>query len=157
MPTETISEVVARRGLCPEEDAFVSLMRTTDALMRSMEWVLRDADVLPAQYNVLRILRGSPGGLPCSEIGKRMISRDPDITRLLDRMEKRGFITRQRGTEDRRVVFTKITRAGLNLLAGLDETVRATHRKMLGHMGTKRLKDLQELLEVARENTDSAD
>jgi DNA-binding MarR family transcriptional regulator len=158
MTIATISQTTAAgRGLCVEEEAFVALMRTTDALVRATEGVLKGADVLPAQYNVLRILRGSPEGLPCSEIGKRMISRDPDMTRLLDRMEKRGFITRERGTEDRRLVFTKITQRGLEILAGLDEPVRAMHKKMLGHMGAKRLKELEELLSVAREKAESDD
>lgn len=130
---------------------FVNLLRTSDALMRASEGILRAADVQPTQYNVLRILRGSPDGLPCSEIAKRMISRDPDMTRLLDRMEKRGLISRERATEDRRVVVTKITRGGHEILARLDEAVKGIHQRMLGHMGKKRLGELNELLRIARE------
>lgn len=139
-----------RRGLCPEEEVFVNLLRTADALVRASEGVLKAADVLPTQYNVLRILRGSPDGLPCSEIAKRMISRDPDMTRLLDRMEKRGLISRERATEDRRVVVTKITRSGKEVLTRLDRSVKEIHQSMLGHMGTKRLEALGELLRAAR-------
>ena len=107
----------------PEEDAFVSLMRTSDLLARSVEKVLKSADISPTQYNVLRILRGAPQGLACSEIGKRMITRDPDITRLLDRLEKRELISRCRETKDRRMVLTRITAEGLRLLRELDAPV----------------------------------
>ncbi|HXA57342.1 MAG TPA: MarR family transcriptional regulator [Candidatus Acidoferrum sp.] len=151
MVSEATTETVTHRGLCPEEDAFVSILRTGDALMRATEFVLKDSGVSPTQYNVMRILRGSPDGLPCSEVAKRMISRDPDITRLLDRMEKRGLITRQRATTDRRLVVTKITREGLAALAALDEPVRRAHRETLGHLGAARLQSLVELLDVARE------
>lgn len=112
---------------------------------------MKAADVSPTQYNVLRILRGSPDGLPCSEIAKRMINRDPDMTRLLDRIEKRGLISRERATEDRRVVVTKITRAGQEVLARLDPSVKKIHQRVLGHLGAKRLGALGELLDAARE------
>jgi len=135
-----------RRAACPEEAAFLDLLRTTDLLSRSLAHVLKPGDVSPTQYNVLRILRGSPGGLPCGEIASRMITRDPDVTRLLDRMEKRGLISRCRETGDRRMVRARITAAGLALLAGLDGPVAAAHRQRLGHMGRERLRALAELL-----------
>ena len=103
------------------------------------------------QYNVLRILRGSPRGLSCGEISSRMITRDPDITRLLDRLEKRELISRSRETVDRRMVTAKITRAGLELLARLDKPVQDIHRAQFGHLGEKRLKELSELLAACRE------
>ncbi len=134
-----------------EERVFVSMQRTVDALARNPGKVLKAADVLPTQYNVLRILRGSPQGLPCSEIGKRMISRDPDITRLLDRMEKRGLISRCREEKDRRMVLTRITDAGLKLLSDLDQPMVEAHRRQLAHMGRERLEDLLDLLEQAGE------
>lgn len=140
-----------RRVGCPEEDAFTSLLLTADKLSRKVEKVLRMADVSPTQYNVLRILRGSPQGLACSEIGKRMISRDPDITRLLDRLERRGLVSRCRENEDRRLVLTQITPQGLALLAELDAPVTETHRSQLGHLGRERLQALMELLAAARE------
>lgn len=102
------------------------------------------------QYNVLRILRGSPEALPCGEIGSRMITRDPDITRLLDRLENRGLISRRREPEDRRTVLTRITREGMEVLARLDEPVQAAHRRQLAHLGRERLKSLCELLRTAR-------
>jgi DNA-binding MarR family transcriptional regulator len=134
-----------------EEDAFVSLQRTADLLVRAPEKVLRSADISPTQYNVLRILRGSPDGLSCCEIANRMVTRDPDITRLLDRLEKRGLILRRRDKEDRRVVMARITPEGLRLLGDLDAPVLEAHRKQLGHLGRGRLRTLMEILEVARQ------
>src|SRR5229473_5292696 len=89
-----------RRAASPEEATFLDLLRTTDMLSRGLVQVLKTEDLTATQYNVLRILRGSPDGLPCGEIASRMITRDPDITRLLDRLEKRGLILRSRQTKD---------------------------------------------------------
>jgi DNA-binding MarR family transcriptional regulator len=112
--------------------------------------VLKAEDLSANQYNVLRILRGSPDGLPCGEIASRMITRDPDITRLLDRLKKRGLISRCRETKDRRMVMARITRDGLKLLARLDGPIEEAHRKQLGHLGRERLQALAELLRAAR-------
>lgn len=133
---------------------FVSLWKTADLLSRSVERVLKSGDVSPTQYNVLRILRGAPQGLTCSEIGRRMITRDPDITRLLDRLERRGLISRCRETKDRRQVQTRITPEGLRLLAELDQPVAEIHRQQLGHLGREGLHSLQALLEKAREHAE---
>jgi DNA-binding MarR family transcriptional regulator len=145
-------ETGKRRPLvaCAEETAFLDLLRTTDMLSRGLDRILKTEDVSATQYNVLRILRGSPAGLPCGEIGSRMITRDPDVTRLLDRLEKRGLISRRRVTKDRRTVIARITPAGLKLLARLDQPVQDTHREQLGHLGIKRLRALTELLAVFR-------
>lgn len=134
----------------PEEDAFLDLLRTTDLLSRGPAQVLKSEDLSATQYNVLRILRGAPEGLACGEIGNRMITRDPDITRLLDRLEKRGLISRERDTKDRRMVLTRITAEGLKLLARLDDPVQAAHRRQLGHLGRERLRQLAELLSTCR-------
>ncbi len=142
-----------RRAARTEEAAFLELLRTTDMLSRSLVKVLKTEDVSGTQYNVLRILRGSPEGLPCGEIASRMITRDPDITRLLDRLEKRGLISRCRETKDRRMVMARITPEGLKLLARLDEPVQTAHRKQLGHLGRERLRALTELLGVSRSQT----
>jgi len=139
-----------RRHPCPEEAAFLDLLRTTDMLSRGLIAVLKTEDISSTQYNVLRILRGSPEGLPCGEIASRMITRDPDITRLLDRLEKRGLISRCRQTKDRRMVVVRITPEGLKLLARLDEPVQEGHRRQLGHLGRDRLLALTELLQAAR-------
>ena len=139
-----------RRAACPEETTFLELLRTTDTLSRGLVKVLKFEDLSGTQYNVLRILRGSPEGLPCGEIASRMITRDPDITRLLDRLEKRGLISRCRETKDRRMVMARITPEGLKLLAGLDEPVQTAHRNQLGHLGRERLRALTELLCASR-------
>jgi DNA-binding MarR family transcriptional regulator len=133
-----------------EEAAFLDLLRTTDMLSRRLVTILKPEDLSSTQYNVLRILRGAPEGLPCGEIAKRMITRDPDITRLLDRLEKRGLISRSREARDRRTVMARITGAGQKLLARLDEPVQAAHRKQLGHLARGRLRLLTDLLREAR-------
>jgi len=128
-----------RRAACPEEAAFLELLRTTDMLSRGLVRVLKAEDLSSTQYNVLRILRGSPEGLPCGEIASRMITR-----------EKRALISRCRETKDRRMVMARITPEGLKLLARLDEPVQEGHRKQLGHLGRERLRALTELLQAAR-------
>ena len=139
-----------RRG-SSEEAAFLDLIRTADMLTRHVQQVLKVEDISATQYNVLRILRGTPEGLTCGEIASRMITRDPDITRLLDRLEKRGLISRCRETRDRRMVLTRITEEGLALLERLDDPVQGAHRRQLGHLGRERLRALAELLSVCRE------
>lgn len=139
-----------RRPNCPEELVFLDLLRTTDILSRGLIHILKNEDLSANQYNVLRILRGSPEGLPCGEIAARMITRDPDITRLLDRLEKRNLISRCRETRDRRMVMARITPEGLKLLARLDDPIQQGHRKQLGHLGRQRLQALAELLQAAR-------
>ncbi len=135
---------------CPEESLFIDLVRTADLLSRPLALLLKENELSPTQYNVLRILRGSPQGLPCGEIGDRMITRDPDITRLLDRLEKRGLIARSRDHKDRRMVVTRITAEGLKVLARLDGPIQQTHRDQLGHLGRERLRALGELLRESR-------
>jgi len=139
-----------RRTDCPEEAAFLDLLRTTDMLSRGLVRILKSEDVSPTQYNVLRILRGAVDELPCGEIANRMITRDPDVTRLLDRLEKRELISRCREAKDRRTVMVRITPEGLKVLARLDEPVLAAHRKQLGHLGQNRLHTLTELLRISR-------
>jgi len=141
-----------------EAEVFVSLLRTADALARGAEALLKPHGLSGTQYNVLRILRGAgEKGLACREVGGRLISRDPDITRLLDRMESRGLIARAREAGDRRVVRTRITPGGLRLLAELDEPVRQLHRRQLRHLPEKQLRQLSALLDRAREPFDEAE
>jgi DNA-binding MarR family transcriptional regulator len=139
-----------RKGVL-EEQVFIALAVTTDQLARRLEPLLKATDISPTQYNVLRILRGAPEGLTCSEIASRMITRDPDITRLLNRLEKRGLVSRCRKTKDRRMVSTRITQAGMELLAQLDAPLLETHHLLLGHLGPEKLRVLLGLLETARE------
>lgn len=145
---------ISRRVGSEEESAFLDLLRTTDALSRGLVQVLKIEDVSSTQYNVLRILRGSPQGLSSGDIGRRMITREPDITRLLDRLETRKLITRRRLAEDRRTVVARITPVGLALLERLDEPMQQAHRRQLGHLGPKRLKQLNDLLAICRSRID---
>jgi len=127
---------------------FVALLKTADFLGLQAEQLLKSHGLTATQYNVLRILRGAElAGLACRSIGDRMISHDPDMTRLLDRMEKRGLITRSRHAEDRRVVKSRITSAGLDLLKSLDQPVRELHKRQFRHIPPARLKMLARLLE----------
>jgi DNA-binding MarR family transcriptional regulator len=143
-------ETKPRRTASPEEAAYLDLVRTTEMLSRPVAQLLKSEDLSAAQYNVLRILRGCPEGLTCREIGNRMITRDPDITRLLDRLEKRKLISRSRDDEDRRVVLTRIRADGLDLLARLDQPLRDMHRRLLGPLGPERLQALAQLLQACR-------
>lgn len=150
-------EIKQRRPFkSPEEEVALNLHRTANALAQGFTPLLKERDLTLTQYNVLRILRGAgKDGLPCGEIGSRMITRDPDITRLLDRLERHGLIARRRDPNDRRVVVTCITKEGLELLAELDEPVAATHARLLGHLGRRKLRLLAGLLEAAREKVPS--
>src|SRR5467141_3706760 len=141
----------SRPAVSLENRIFVALLQTADTLGQEAEQLLKAAGIPNAQYNVLRILRGAePEGLACRAIGDRMISHDPDITRLLDRMEKRGLITRERQTDDRRVVKTRITPQGLSLLKTLDQPIHDLHKRQFRHITTARLKILFDLLEEVR-------
>ena len=127
---------------------FILIVKAADALVQQADQLLKNSGLTGAQYNVLRILRGAePRGLPCRGISDRMISRDPDITRLLDRMEKRGLITRQRQTDDRRVIITHVTSQGLEILKTLDHPVHELHKRQFRHISAARLKILAALLE----------
>jgi len=138
-----------------EQEASLNVIRTADALSRPFEELARESGLSPTQYNVLRILRGAGAeGLPCGQIVERMITRDPDMTRLLDRLEKRELIARSRDTVDRRVVRATITAGGLDLLSTMDGPILEMHRRQLGHMGKDRLKQLIKLLEEARGGPD---
>ncbi len=135
-----------------EEEALVALQRTADLLQGRLGDMLKPHGLSPTQYNALRILRGAgEEGRSCSEIAERMINRDPDITRLVDRLERRGLVKRSRDGKDRRVITTCITLAGLELLRGLDRPIEEFNRKLLGHMGEEQLQNFIKLLETARE------
>src|SRR5271170_7421521 len=119
-----------------EQETYLSLLRTADALQAQVEAWLKRFGLTGTQYNALRILRGAGAeGLPCREIGERMITHDPDITRLLNRLEDRGFVERTRAKQDRRIIYGKITPAGLKLLREMDEPIDKRGRDMLRHVG----------------------
>jgi len=134
-----------------EEEVYLSLLRTVERLSRGVAGTLARFDLTPTQYNALRILRGAGGGgASCSEVSERMVTKDSDITRLLDRLEARGLISREREAKDRRRIATRITDEGLRLLAELDGPIAETHRSQLGHLGEKQLDALDKLLAAAR-------
>jgi len=141
----------SRRALSLEIHIFAALLQAADTLAQEAEQLVKTAGLTGAQYNVLRILRGAePQGLACRAIGDRMISHDPDMTRLLDRLEKHGLITRARQTDDRRVVKARITPQALSLLKTLDQPVRQLHKRQFRHMSAARLRILSDLLEEVR-------
>lgn len=135
-----------------EQEALLNVLRTADVLMQRLTAVLKPFNLSHSQYNVLRILRGAGAdGLACQEVAERMITRDPDITRLLDRLEARGLVTRARDQKDRRVVVARIAPEGERLLEALDQPIAEVDRQPLQHLGEQRLRTLIQLLELARE------
>lgn len=134
-----------------EEEALLNLMRTSDLMHRAFHLKTRDRGITSTQYNVLRILRGAqPSGLPCRAIGDRMITAEPDITRLLGRLKKLKLICQRRDRQDRRVVWTQISDAGLDLLRAMDPAIERAPIELLGHMSRADLAELIRLLELAR-------
>jgi DNA-binding MarR family transcriptional regulator len=141
----------SRRFDSLEQEAFLHLWRTYDRLRIEEDQLFETVDLTPQQYNALRLLRGKhPEGLQTLVLAKRLVSRAPDITRLLDKLEKRTLIRRDRPAQNRRIVEIRITDAGLKLLQSLDEAVRRCHARQLGHVPQSRLRQLIALLEEAR-------
>jgi len=137
----------------PEEEAVLNLLRTADCLQRAMQRKIRPWGITATQYNVLRILRGSqPQGLTCSAIGDRMITAEPDITRLLARLRALKLIRQQRDKRDRRALWTQISPAGLALLSETDPVVKNYPQELLGHLDANQLATLIHLVELARRN-----
>ena len=133
-----------------EEELLVSLLRTTDVLRERFEQAVRPFNLSMTQYNVLRILRGAePKGRTCGEIGERMIAREPDVTRLLLRMEKASLIRRTRNGQDRRVVMTRITAAGLKLLDEMEPHLREIGG-LLKPIGERKIEKILRLLDTVR-------
>ncbi len=134
-----------------EEEAFLNLARTSEQLQQKASELMKTYQLTGTQYNMLRILRGAGSeGVTCSQAGERMVTHDPDITRLLDRLEARKLILRERSREDRRVVVTRISNEGLELVNSMDAPVNGFMKKHLGHLGKQKLEQLIELLESLR-------
>jgi DNA-binding MarR family transcriptional regulator len=132
-----------------EEDVYLAMLNTVERLSRGVAETLARADLTPTQYNALRILRGAgEAGASCSEVSERMVTKDSDITRLLDRLDERGLISREREAKDRRRVVARITGEGLRVLTELDGPVAETHRRQLGHLGEEQLAALGKLLKA---------
>ena len=141
----------------PGEEAYLNLLRTTGVLYAEIERAFKEYGISEPKYNVLRILRGARmngefngEGVPSLEIGDRMITRVPDITRLVDRLEAEGLVRRRRCEEDRRVVWVEITAKGLALLDAMDEPISRLHRGQFSHMTHEECTELSRLLVKAR-------
>jgi DNA-binding MarR family transcriptional regulator len=134
-----------------EEEAALNIVRTADVLMQVLADVLKPYLLSATQYNVLRILRGAgEQGASCKDIGSRLVTRDPDITRMMDRLEQRGLVIRDRAKEDRRVVTHRLTKPGLELVNELDRPIEALHQQNMRHMTGDKLRELVGLLEEIR-------
>lgn len=141
----------------PVLEVYFNLLRTTDELSRVSCTLLKPHDLTGTQYNVLRILRGAgEDGLPCSEIGNRLITHDPDVTRLVDRLEKRGLVARSRDSDDRRVVTVRVTTAGLALIdsCDMDNRTIAAFTERFARLTADETRSLITALELLRETTD---
>jgi DNA-binding MarR family transcriptional regulator len=152
MPSKILHEIKPSKPFQTlQQKAFLNLVRTADALTRSSEQLLRPHGLTLTQYNVLRILRGAgEAGASCSQIGERMITTEPDVTRLLDRLERCHWIHRERGTIDRRRVTTRISRQGRKLLKRLDEPVRRLHQRQFASLGRPEIERMIARLEAVR-------
>jgi DNA-binding MarR family transcriptional regulator len=149
MPGAIARTLKQSRFASGEQEVVLGVLIAAARVVEPWEKFLKaTADLTNNQYNVLRILRGShPVRLACSEIADRMIDRDPDITRLVDRLSRRGLVTRSRSRQDRRVVEVGITEKGRDLLRGLDPYINRMPQAMVGHLGPMKLKQLRTLLE----------
>ena len=137
-----------------EDEVFINIIRTAEVFNRKQTEFLKTYELTPSQFNVLRILRGAePEGLICREIGERMVAFDPDVTKLLDRLEARDLIVRERQQKDRRVITVRISKEGLKLLKTIDRPILDFASNLLGHLDEKKLRALNELAEEAREKT----
>lgn len=145
------AQIRQSKPMAPEVEAFLNLIRSADALSRGESALLKANGLGLTQYNVLRILRGAgDAGLTCSEVSARLIAKDPDVTRVMDRLVRQGLAARVRDRRDRRVIVSSITANGLALLARIDGPLDALHKRQLGHLSRQELKTLSELLEKAR-------
>ena len=152
MAGKVAQEIKQKRTMPTEEEALLNIWRTAGRLEQMVSELLKTFGLTLAQYNVLRILRGAGSdGLACSQIGERMITNDPDMTRLLDRMEKNGFVSRLRSTTDRRVVVAYISENALTLLAKIDKPLLSRIKATIGKVNATELLNLIGTLENLRE------
>ena len=152
MTTMNVSSPKAKRHFdSPQQEVFLSLWRTYDRLRLLEDQLFGRYGLAAQQYNALRILRAAhPRKLPTLAIAGKLISRAPDITRLLDRLRERGLVERSRPDDNRRVVLVGITDAGIDLLHELGDQVRQCHERQLGHLSAGEMKSLVKLLRKAR-------
>jgi DNA-binding MarR family transcriptional regulator len=133
-----------------EQEAALNVLRTNDQYQIRFARLFRQHGLTPSQYNILRILRGEGAPLPILEIANRTITVVPGITGLIDRLEKSGFVIRERCAEDRRVTYVAFTDKGQKTLAVLDEPLQELHKQLIGDLSKAELKELIRLLEKAR-------
>lgn len=138
----------------PLHEALLNILRTADQFENRVGRLFREYDLTPSQYNVLRILRGEGKPLSCLEIVERMLQVVPAMTGLLDRLEKMELVSRERCTQDRRVVYVDLTTKGKELVSKLDQPLQVLNQKLLGHLSSAELKELSRLLEKARTSLD---
>ena len=137
-----------------EHEAFLGLLRLSTSLNQDVAELLKAHGLSAPQFNVLRILRAAgDAGLTCGEVAARLITKDSDITRLLDRLERQGLVARGREPDDRRIVVTRLTARGTKVLAELDAPIAELHRSQLGHLGARKLQALVRLLDEASTRT----
>ena len=152
MSNSQLQQELKKRGPfeSPEQEAILNILRTNDQFQNRFGRLFREFDLTPSQYNVLRILRGEGKPMPSLEVADRMIQVVPAITGLVDRLEKQGLVSRERCTEDRRVVYVEITMKGKALLKKMDQPVSELHSSLIGHLNRTELRELSRLLEKAR-------
>jgi DNA-binding MarR family transcriptional regulator len=132
------------------QEAILNVLRTNDQYQIRFSRLFRPYDLTPSQYNILRILRGEGAPLPILEVADRTITVVPGITGLIDRLEKEGFVSRERCVKDRRVIYVALTEKGRKTLAALDGPLQELHQTLIGHLSRTELKELTRLLEKAR-------
>ena len=157
-PTTVAEEIKQTRPFKTQrEEASVALLRTADLMRRNIAVVVEAHGITGQQYNVMRILRGAgERGLPTLEIAERMIEQTPGITRLIDRLEAKKFVSRERCPTDRRQIFCRITKTGLALVNALDEPIRVAEEKALADLDARELKSLVNLLDRTRDSLRAA-
>lgn len=155
---KTTKRASARRFDSPQQEAFLNLWRTYDRLRQLEDELFSENDLTAQQYNALRLLKAArPGSMRTLELAARLVSKAPDITRLLDKLDERGLIARTRRPDNRRVVEIAITAAGLALLDELAAPLRQCHQRQLGHLTSEQLKKLTALLQAARDPHEPAE
>ncbi len=154
----TVGEAIQQRKpfTSPQHEALIALLLTSERLRWPMQDLMsKHGDLTSQQFNVLRILRGAGrDGLPTLEIAARMVERTPGITRMIDRLERKDLVVRERAAEDRRQVLCRITKTGLTLLRGLDRPIEALHQSLLAPLNKAETRELIRLLDKVRNGLD---
>lgn len=148
--TEAGANPKARKFDSPEQEAYLALWRTYDRLRALEDELFAGFELTAQQYNLLRLLRAAHEPVPTLALAERLVSKAPDITRMLDKLEERKLLTRTRSTEDRRAVLVRITDRGIALLDRIADPLRECHRRQLGHLSAAELRNLTALLKAAR-------